>query len=377
VLRLALRNNTPLTLQEPRRTPFALVNAGVLGKRWYLDALPVNPFCSNETVYHGEELDVWQDRLRVLQQHEAWATKQKGMTFSQAVILFLDNHQKSPARVANLRLYLGKFKAWKGDGNLQVTALDLINYKAHLLGLVKEGKKSLETARSEMIGLKQFINWAWEAELVEDLPRNLRSKSLAIANGEAKKVTWTDEQIRTAITASADRMRLFILLQLNCGMYSADIAALEHDQVDWMHGTVQWTRAKTGKGNGLKYQLWPETFALLRKLRGNHPTLVLTTRTGQPLKISKLNENHHERKTDMIGLAFRRWNESKKLNLPPLKELRKTARNKLENHAEFARYAQAFLQQAARSVDEKWYRKPSQEAFDRALAWLRTQFIQQ
>jgi integrase len=172
-------------------------------------------------------------------------------------------------------------------------------------------------------------------------------------------------------------MRLFIFLQLNCGMYSADIAALEHDQVDWKHGTVQWTRAKTGKGNGLNYQLWPETFALLKKLRSKHPTLVLTTRTGQPLKITKLNANHYERKTDMIGLAFRRWNESKKLNLPPLKELRKTARNKLENHAEFARYAQAFLQQAARSVDEKWYRKPSQEAFDRALVWLRTQFIQQ
>jgi hypothetical protein len=92
------------------------------------------------------------------------------------------------------------------------------------------------------------------------------------------------------------------------------------------------------------------------------------------LKVSRSN-GHYEIKTDRIGASFRNWNTGKKLGLPALKNLRKTARNKLENHEEFARYAQAFLQQAPRSVDEKWYRKPSQEAFDRALIWLRQQFI--
>ena len=61
------------------------------------------------------------------------------------------------------------------------------------------------------------------------------------------------------------------------------------------------------------------------------------------------------------------------MDLPDLMDLRKTGRQ-LENHPEYARFAQSFLQQSARSVDEKWYRKPSQVQFDAALRWLGNQY---
>jgi integrase len=382
-LKSALRANTPLTAGNRRL--IALASGQVEDtQEWTLGTLLVDlrhystPDRESRpdttpARYHGEDWQTWANRLTQVAKHEAWETKQKGLTFPQAVTMFLDNHAASPARIANLRLYLDKFLKWKANDRLQVSAVDLLNYKAELLKLVEEGK-SLETARSEMIGLKQFIQWCWETELLDDLPRNLRSKSLTIGNGEGKKVTWTDAQVQTALTNANEKMKLFLLLMLNCGMYSSDISALQQEDVDWEKGTVKWARAKTGKKNGLHFTLWPETFALLKKYRSNHPTLVFVTSRGTPLKVSRSN-GHYEIKTDRIGASFRNWNTGKKLGLPALKNLRKTARNKLENHEEFARYAQAFLQQAPRSVDEKWYRKPSQEAFDRALIWLRQQFI--
>ena len=383
-LRSALRNGTKLTCQPARKTIMGTMTTPVMGQRWYLDTLPVNPFTSNEIDYHGESLPIWLERLEQVKKHEQWERKNGGLTFDAAITTFLDNvtakngKPLSASRKANLRLYLEKFRKWKGNDKLQVEGFDLIRYKSDLLAMVANGELAQATARSQMIGVKQFYQWLSDANLIASIPKNLRSSILAIGQGKGKKVVWTDEQVKIALREADDRMKLFLLLHLNCGMTSADISAIEHtDIIDWDTdtGLVNWTRKKTGEGGTLNYQLWSETFALLKKFRTEHPTLVLTTRTGQPLKLSTENDGHYERKTDMIGLAFRRWNQSKKLGLPPLKELRKTARNKLELHPEFARYAQSFLQQAGRSVDEKWYRNPDQQTFTRCLAWLREQFI--
>lgn len=137
---------------------------------------------------------------------------------------------------------------------------------------------------------------------------------------------------------------------------------------------MRWSRSKTGKGNGLSYQLWGEILKLLRQYRSKHPTLALTTTAGTPLWTSSHQDGGRERKFDSIGLNFRRWRQRVGLDLPDLKDLRKTGRNKLEEHSEFARYGREFLQHSARSVDEKWYRKPTQAQFDAAIRWLGEQY---
>lgn len=67
-----------------------------------------------------------------------------------------------------------------------------------------------------------------------------------------------------------ERMQLYLLLMLNCGMYQNDIAELRSDEVHWKAGTLTRARSKTRERGGpvVTYKLWPETFALLKKHRG-------------------------------------------------------------------------------------------------------------
>jgi integrase len=375
-LRQAQQRGTPLrqveVLDNGQQLPGSAPRTHTV---WRLGDLPVNPLL--EPLYLDELLNVWQERHQEVSKHRLWQGGKKGFTLSQAIELFLTTKESeaSPARVANLRLYLEHFKTWRCSEALEFTSVELLKYRAELTDQVKADTKSSETIRSEMIGVKQFIDWCFINELIDTIPRNLRNRSLRITVPEGKKQVWTEEQIQTALKATSGEMRLFVLLGLNCGMYSSDISALRQDDVDWEEGRITWTRVKSKVTNQLSYKLWPETFELLKAHRTDHPILVLTTRNGTALKRSTQGNNHKEKRHDAIGLRWRRFKASKKLDLPDLKSLRKTSRNLLKLHPEYGQYAITFQQQSYRNVDGQYYFIPSQTQFDAALAWLRTKII--
>ena len=59
----------------------------------------------------------------------------------------------------------------------------------------------------------------------------------------------------------------------------------------------------------------------------------------------------------------------------PPKTVRKTAASKLEEHPEYSRYEGSFLGHAPATMAERHYIKPSDAQFDKALTWLREQFL--
>ena len=224
---------------------------------------------------------------------------------------------------------------------------------------------------------KQFIRWAWERDLLE-LPRIISNRNYGI-RAEAKPIeVFTLEEVRQLLQASDGMLRLAFLLMLNTGMTQADIAGLRWGEVDWEQGRISRKRSKTKNHENVpqvSYPLWEETFRLLVKYRNDgrkgNPELALVNRDGGSLKTEVIRDGK-VRKSDCLKSAYDRllrklgiWGRHKQM-----KSLRKTAASLLGSHAEYGRYAQHFLGHSPRTIADRHYVKPSQEAFDRAVGWL-------
>ena len=115
--------------------------------------------------------------------------------------------------------------------------------------------------------------WATFKEWVRSIyaipqPRNLNSRDLSISKPAKKVVVWSVEEVKDRFRKASERLRLFLLLQLNCGMYGGDISNLRPSEVDWTKGRITRKRSKTERLDStpvVDYPLWAATFELLRK----------------------------------------------------------------------------------------------------------------
>jgi integrase len=278
-----------------------------------------------------------------------------------------------------------KFMAWSGPGSLvdELTAAKLDGWYSHLCEGLEEGG-STETARHAMMTVRQLITWLAERGTIP-LPGNIRSRS-HVFGGVVKKVDHFTREEVGAILAAADafskRTKLYLLLMLNCGMYQNDLAELLHTEVDWKAGTITRKRSKRKKHEAAQevcYPLWPETFALLRQFRSEHPERVLVTEDGNPLvrywfeKEQGSGEEKY-RRYDCVQSAWSRLKEEVEVRLD-LKHFRKTSAQLLSESARFRHLVGVFLAQAPRGVAARNYLDESRgPQFRRAVAWLGQQF---
>jgi len=249
-------------------------------------------------------------------------------------------------------------------------------FHSHLLGEIAGGKISSSWGRNVFTTTKSFVKWLWESEHTDQLPRNLDKLSIAAELGSV--TTWEMDEIAELLEAANERMRLFILLMLNCGMYQSDIAALKHEQVDWKRGRIKRKRTKTETEKNapmVDYLLWDETFGLLKKHRSGHENLVLVTRTNSPLLETKIGKSGNLTTKDLVGNYFANLaRKSGTSNGKGLKHLRKTSASLLGEHETFGKFAQYFLSHSPDSMADRHYVRPSADQFDSALVWLGGQF---
>ena len=189
-------------------------------------------------------------------------------------------------------------------------------------------------------------------------------------------ILFTSEEIGTYLGAATDKLNLYILLMLNCGMYGNDIANLTQTEVDWDNGRVFRKRSKTRHKSEnvpkVDYPLWKETFSLLKHFRSNHPTLVLVNENGETLVdetevAGKWNRKNNV-KTEYFRLQYR------KLKLPkgerkPLKSLRKTGATLLEQSI-YGRFSEHYLGEAPSTMASRHYVHKNGPEFDEAILWL-------
>ena len=276
------------------------------------------------------------------------------------------------------------FAAWIGP-ELSVEVIDeakLEAWFAYLSGHVASGRYSPSSAHELLMTARQFVNRLASLKLIP-LPGNIRDRRFRFKHSVAAAIeTFSLEEIRELLAACEGRMertRLFLLLCLNCGMYQNDIAELRQNEVDWQAGTIRRARSKTRERHGpvVTYELWPETFALLKKYR-SQGEFVLMTEEGKPL-VKEWLEDGKYRKYDAIRSAWHRLAVKmgrKKMKLG-LKHLRKTSSTLLGEHPQYKFYTTYFLADSPKGMSEKHYTRPSDAEFFDALKWLRSRLFEE
>jgi integrase len=285
------------------------------------------------------------------------------------------------SRYGSYKRDVARFTEWIGE-NAELDSIDedaLERFYAELARRVKDGKYSPDYARSIFGATKQFISWLASMKAIS-LPGNMASRKFRFGAGRTatKEELFTVDEVRRLVATSGERLRLFILLMLNCGMYQSDVSDLGENEVDWDAGTIDRPRSKTGKV--AKYKLWTSTFTLLKAHRNTtHPLVnergsrrVLVTSEGEPL-CKYWMEGDKERRYDTVRGLYSRVQKAAGLT-KPMKNLRKTSSTMLGSHRMFKFYAQYFLAQSPGTVADNHYVIPSEEEFFEALAWLGEQY---
>ena len=299
---------------------------------------------------------------------------------------FLEAHPKADKNRLN------RYRDW-----VDVTAgVDLLNgshcreYFNHLLEETAKsnGAISRKYAKDCLATFKQFVRYlVRDVELLEVEPKNLRELTIAAPTQAVQVIDPAtirrylrggapkDKKLLESQAKADDRMRLFLLLMMNCGMYQADISALAPDEVDWQRGRIIRRRTKTADNDGnvpvSNYVLWPETLALLKRHRTDGEERVLLSEAGTPLVTTSVGGKS---RNDAVRLAFKRFR--KRLGLEaelPLKHIRKTSASMIaKEYSEET--ATLFLGDSPTTVAGRHYLAIEDTRLDDCLEFLRREY---
>jgi integrase len=233
-------------------------------------------------------------------------------------------------------------------------------------------------AKDVFSAAKEFVRWLSDTERITP-PRNIAHQfRFDVVPDEPDP--WTVEEVKTALDLARREdlgpLHLYMLLALNCGYGSKDIADLRPDEVDLKAGIIDRYRSKAKKYKSrrkLAFALWPTTAALLRE-HARDGERVLTTENGTPLRGTG--------RRDYLAKKFERFRDKHiRPALPGFNHsfygLRKTASTLIGRQfgLEYARY---FLNQSRRAggVAEESYVQLSPERLAEAVLWLGQQLDQ-
>lgn len=233
--------------------------------------------------------------------------------------------------------------------------------------------RSLRTVSDYKRDMKQFVAWLVAHDLIVK-PSILDSRtSTKIAQKDI--VVFSDNDLQVLFENAHEKLRLFMLLGLNCCATQVDIGTLKHNDVDWQLGRIKRKRHKTAKHENVpmvEYVLWPQTFELLKKHRSSHEILALTADDGGPLWDDSVGTNGI-RRIDAIWKPFAKVVATKiDLNRKSFKNLRKTASTRMET--KYPQFTQLLLGHAAKDQSGRAYTQYPQAQFDEAVRWLGEQF---
>jgi len=139
---------------------------------------------------------------------------------------------------------LNAFKAFcqsKGKSKLAVAlSPDVLGQYKDSLITSTEGAYSVH---DKLRAVKALLLWAYDSELIDNLPRFIK-KYNDITLPKPKPEFFTVKETQILYNDASPRMRLWILLGLNCGYTQTDISSLEPDMVDWECGIIARNREK-------------------------------------------------------------------------------------------------------------------------------------
>ena len=328
---------------------------------------------------------VWQDRLQHLDDEptnpdrsintyrDRWLTKLK---------LRVGAGDITADRYGSYRYAINYFVQFVGGDRPidEITADALDRYHQHLLEQVaqrklKKGGMAARYAKDRLDTAKAFVRYCVQIGDIP-LPKNMiDSKTLQVRIPKTGNNAVSVEGIKALLKRDdmSERVMLYILLMLNCGMYPTDIGNLQQDEVDWKSGRIRRKRTKEQDHASVPtvcYRLWDRTFVMLQAHRSNHDTLALTNETNDlPLYRKWVGDDGRAKKVDNVSLAYKRA----KIGIP-LSKLRKTSSSLLYNEKRFRSLHTLFLGHSPRTVAEIHYVTPDDDVLDEAIDWLAEQY---
>jgi len=205
---------------------------------------------------------------------------------------------------------------------------------------------------------------AWQA------PRRFdRIFRLPRTNGAPKVSTFDLDELRRLYTNANSRMKLLILLGLNCGFCSMEIATLKRSEIDLDAKIIRRPRQKTDVEQ--QWNLWAETVKLIREHLAppNEGDLAFLTAKGKPLAWYHPNDKGGSR-VDAIHLAWRKLATNSKVS-KPFKLLRKTGATLIRSIGGIE-VSEQYLAHSEKSM-ARFYSRPEPKRLTDALAKLRQQ----
>lgn len=224
---------------------------------------------------------------------------------------------------------------------------------------------------------KEFVKGCCDDAAKQKMPLNLNKKSLNFSPDKKTPDPATIAEANYVLGVLQEKNKpiyeLAVLLHLNCGMYSKDVAMLKKGDVDLKNKTLTYKRTKATKHEQIEkvtYPLWARTAELLQQLESDHETYWLTTRNNTNYAVDA-----NGKRKDVLGKNFGRY---KKEHLPEynktLMDFRKTGCTELENQRHPDSISRQFLQQSADDTKGKFYSGRLRTPFTEAVEGLEKVF---
>jgi integrase len=281
-----------------------------------------------------------------------------------------------------VKVAVNLFVEWYGAGRSleHLNEKTIRDFNSLLEDRIDKGALSRSTAHGY-----QKVFRTWLGQTVENypddipLPKNLHSKSQRIVTERKEPGSFTIDEMKLLLSHAVPRMKLFLMLMLNCAMYQGDIADLTASEVDWKAGRIIRPRSKTarqalnaGKNQPFKFNwlLWRDTWKLFQKI-ANTDGLCFRSANGGALITHKPTTRN-----DAIRSAYARlvrklkhhkllpadWNKT-------LKGFRKTGANLLEKSKEHGEFYSLYLNHSVARQNYLTSGEPV-PSFDAAIKWL-------
>lgn len=367
-----LRKNAGLTPPAATQPVEAIAEsqvAGVLGELLHRAILYGEPF--PDTLLAGlppARAQQIRDAVTMLRGGNAAAP---GRTVAEMVSSWLAKQQHQVAiggmsadRVRNLRPILSHFAAFVGETAdvAAITAEVLDGFHSFCLSKIAEKHWSPSYSKEVFAVAKQWTRYLTQLGAIQ-VPANLHAR-WRFGSMASAVATFTVDEVQQLTGAASGKLKLALLLMLNCGMTQQDVSDLADVEVNWQAGRVRRKRSKTrhvGSVPTVEYPLWPATLALLKEYRSGTDR-VLVTKSGGPFL-------RKDTGSDMFARLYEDLRE--RVGIPkPMKLLRKTSASLLESHEVYGRFTSLFLGHSPRSMKDRHYAAPPQELFDAAIVWL-------
>lgn len=282
----------------------------------------------------------------------------------------------------NLRRELSEFVQWFGPARsvTEISGRDYLAWHDLLVERVTDGKLSEPAAKRLQGTAKSWIQWMYDVETLDALPRNFSDKKLNWEVPTNVVEGWSKSDVKFLMDHAGEPLSLYCLLMLNCGFTQIDIAELKKSEIDWKARTITRARSKTRERSKnvptVTWPLWPATYDLLKKHLSSDQVLALTNEDGGPLKSEKIRGKDEAKagkfaKVDNIATAYYRL----KIKHPDhtwrqLKELRKTGPSLFRNNPQFQSIRELFLGHTDKTVADKAYAGAPMQLLAEAVNWL-------